>query len=71
VTSSIYHFLFAVDAFKHLQQRRCQMKKIGEMTHRDGKEEKRVMVDLLKNVYCQRFSLTDCHSKRGFRSGTI
>jgi hypothetical protein len=71
VTSSIYHFLFAADAFQYLQQQRYQIKKIGKMTHRDDEEEERAMMDILKDVQCLRFSLTDCHSKHGFWSGTI
>jgi hypothetical protein len=34
---SIYHFLYVVNGLQQLQQRRCQMKRIGKMPHRAGR----------------------------------
>ena len=32
--TSFYHYLYAVDGVQQLDQRRCQMKRIGKMSHR-------------------------------------
>jgi hypothetical protein len=55
----VSHILYVVDALQLLQQRRCQVKRLGKTPHAAGRGEETDNI-----CKCLPFRLIDCHSRR-------